>query len=77
MKLGLFVLLALFPSSRAFFSSNLFIGRLCNPANSRYCRTWGCTSPRRGEPSGLADTDEVFVAGSARVTWRRGSRGPA
>jgi len=42
---------------------------------TRYCRAWGCSTSGIGEPSGLADTDELFAAGSARVAWRRGSLG--
>jgi len=42
---------------------------------ARYCRAWGCSTSGIGEPSGLADTDEVFAAGSARVAWRLGSLG--
>lgn len=38
-----------------------------------YCRAWGCTSGKAGEPSGLKDTDELFAAGLARVSWKRGS----
>ncbi|CAE7500067.1 unnamed protein product, partial [Symbiodinium natans] len=36
-----------------------------------YCRAWGCTTAASGRPTGLGDTDEVFAAGTARVTWRR------
>ncbi|CAE7511475.1 unnamed protein product [Symbiodinium sp. CCMP2592] len=44
-------------------------GRSC----SSYCSAWGCTTAAKGRPSGLEDTDEVFAAGMARVSWRKDS----
>lgn len=38
-----------------------------------YCRAWGCTTEKLGKPSGLKDTDELFAAGLARVSWKRDS----
>ncbi|CAE7513528.1 unnamed protein product [Symbiodinium sp. CCMP2456] len=44
-------------------------GRSC----TSYCSAWGCTTAAKGRPSGLEDTDEVFAAGTARVSWRKDS----